>query len=126
MINKLNENYLNNIFNELLISKNYTPLKTNIKETKDSYIMELLVPGFTKEDIDINLKEEYLTITASKNENEEEYLLKEINNYSYRRSYYVGEVTLADIKAKLDNGILTLTINKIKEKEVINQKIEIN
>ena len=125
-LNKLNETYLDNIFKDLFISKNYATLKTNIKETKDNYIMELLVPGFTKEDIDINLKDEYLTITVSKEEKEEEYLLKEINNYSYKRSYYVGKVELTDIKAKLENGILTLTINKVKEKEPINHKIEIN
>ena len=112
-LNKLNETYLDNIFKDLFISKNYATLKTNIKETKDNYIMELLVPGFTKEDIDINLKDEYLTITVSKEEKEEEYLLKEINNYSYKRSYYVGKVELTDIKAKLENGILTLTINKV-------------
>ena len=125
-LNKLNENYIDNIFKDLFITKNYATLKTNIKETKDNYTMELLVPGFTKEDIDINLKDEYLTITVSKEENDEEYLLKEINNYSYKRSYYVGKVTLNDIKAKLENGILTLTINKVKEKEPINQKVEIN
>ena len=125
-INRLNENYLDNLFKDLFISKNYATLKTNIKETKDNYIMELLVPGFTREDIDINLKDEYLTITVSKDEKEEEYLLKEINNYSFKRSYYVGKVELTDIKAKLENGILTLTINKIKEKEPINQKIEID
>ena len=122
----LNETYLDNIFKDLFISKNYATLKTNIKETKDNYIMTLLIPGFTKEDIDINLKDEYLTITVSKEEKEEEYLLKEINNYSYKRSYYVGKVELTDIKAKLENGILTLTINKVKEKEPINHKVEIN
>lgn len=125
-LNKLNENYIDNIFKDLFITKNYATLKTNIKENKDNYTMELLVPGFTKEDIDINLKDEYLTITVSKEENDEEYLLKEINNYSYKRSYYVGKVTLNDIKAKLENGILTLTINKVKEKEPISQKVEIN
>ena len=88
--------------------------------------MELLVPGFNKEDINITLNDEYLTIEVNKKEEKEkEYLLKEINNYSYKRNYYVGKIELSDIKANLNNGILTLTILKDKEKEKEIQKVTI-
>ena len=60
-----------------------------------------------------------------KEEKEKEYLLKEINNYSYKRNYYVGKIELSDIKANLNNGILTLTIQKVKEKEKEIQKVTI-
>lgn len=127
LMTRLNNNYFDNLLNEFFYEeKEYKTLKTNIIENEDSYTLELLVPGFTKEDIDITLNDEYLTITANKEkENKKEYLLKEINNYSYKRSYYVGKIELSDIKANLKDGILSLTVLKIKEKVKEVQKVTI-
>lgn len=127
LITKLNNNYFDNLLQDFFKEDNeYKTLKTNIIENDDSYTMELLVPGFDKEDINITLENEYLTIEINKKEEKEkEYLLKEINNYSYKRSYYVGKIELNDIKAKLNNGILSLSILKIKEKEKEIKKVTI-
>jgi HSP20 family protein len=125
LITRLNNNYFDNLLKDFYYEeKEYKKLKTNIIENDDSYTMELLVPGFNKEDINITLNDEYLTIEVNKKE-EKEYLLKEINNYSYKRNYYVGKIELSDIKANLNNGILTLTIQKVKEKEKEIQKVTI-
>lgn len=127
LITRLNNNYFDNLLKDFYYEeKEYKKLKTNIIENNDSYTMELLVPGFNKEDINITLNDEYLTIEVNKKEEtEKEYLLKEINNYSYKRNYYVGKIELSDIKANLNNGILTLTIQKVKEKEKEIQKVTI-
>ena len=127
LITRLNNNYFDNLLKDFYYEdKEYKTLKTNIIENDDSYTMELLVPGFNKEDINITLNDEYLTIEVNKKEEKEkEYLLKEINNYSYKRNYYVGKIELSDIKANLNNGILTLTIQKVKEKEKEIQKVTI-
>ena len=94
LMTRLNNNYFDNLLNEFFYEdKEYKTLKTNITENEDSYTLELLVPGFTKEDIEITLNDEYLTISANKKEeNKKEYLLKEINTYYYKRFYYVGKI----------------------------------
>ena len=127
LMTRLNNNQFDNLLNEFFYEdKEYKTLKTNITENEDSYTLELLVPGFTKEDIEITLNDEYLTISANKKEeNKKEYLLKEINTYSYKRFYYVGKIELSDIKANLKDGILTLNVLKIKEKAKEIQKVTI-
>ena len=115
---------LNPFFDQLLFgNKNFDSklMRTNIKETKDNYQISIELPEVQKENIKVALKDGTLTVSASINKEEEEesrYLLRERFEGTYSRSYYVGEeVKLSDISAKLNNGILTLTINKIKEEE---------
>lgn len=80
------------------------------------------LPGFTKEDVKAELKEGYLTITASTNSSDEEkdkkgrYIRRERYSGTCSRQFYVGEkVTEEDIKAKFENGTLKLTIPKKEE-----------
>lgn len=90
-------------------------MDTDIIDKKDHYLMKVNMPNVKKEDLNISLKNGYLTIHVEvKNDNkEEEYLLRERNYESYERSYYVGEdIKYEDIKAKLENGLLELTIQK--------------
>ena len=92
-------------------------LKTNIKETETSYELAVETPGYTKDQIRVSLENGYLTVSCQKSQKEEEdkhsrYLRKEISE-SCQRSYYVGnDVTQEQIKAKYDNGILSLTVPK--------------
>lgn len=96
-------------------------LKSNIRETEKEYQIDVAVPGFKKEQINISLENGYLNIVCSKNEQEESgekdtvsYRRKEISEYS-SRSFHVGDdITQNDIKAKYENGILTLTIPKVQ------------
>ena len=95
-------------------------LRTDIKETENSYEMDLELPGYKKEEIKVSLENGYLTVSASKHEQESEkkYLRREIRE-STSRSYYVGsEITREQIKAKYDNGILTLTVPKEQPKKL--------
>jgi HSP20 family molecular chaperone IbpA len=99
-------------------------MKTDIKEFDSYYELRINVPGIKKEDIKLSLKNGYLhvNIEFKKDEsNDGKYLVKERFQGKATRSFYIGDkFTIDDIKAKLLDGILTLTINKIdetKEKE---------
>ncbi|MBR5388199.1 MAG: Hsp20 family protein [Clostridia bacterium] len=103
-------------------------MKTDIKETDKGYEMKVELPGFDKKDIRLTLKNGYLTVQADRNEKEEDkhnYLRRE-SSYSCSRSYYVGDaVKEEDVKAKYENGILSLAIPKKDEKEITGGRIEI-
>lgn len=94
-------------------------MRTDIKEQKDGYELEIDLPGYKKEDIAAELKDGYLTITASSKKEAEEkdekgtYIRRERYSGSCSRSFYVGEdITQEDIKAKFENGILKIGVPK--------------
>ena len=97
-------------------------MKTDIKENKDNYQLFIELPEVKKEDTKITLENGYLKVTASLNkeeENDEDYIVRERSYGEFSRSYYVGDtVKLEDIAAKLDSGVLTISIKKRDEKEI--------
>lgn len=104
-----------------------TCLKTNIREKEDSYELDIEVPGYTKDQIKISLENGYLSVVCSKQEQENngKYRRKEICE-SCARNYYVGEDISKDaIKAKCENGILTLSVPKSQPKQVETSYIAI-
>ena len=109
-------------------------MKTDVKEKDGNYILEIDLPGYTKENIDLNLNEEYLTVSAemsteTDDSNEKEkYLHKERFYGKCSRSFYVGEnITEEDINASFKNGILSITFPKEEEKiEQPKKHIEIS
>lgn len=106
-------------------------MRTDIKETENEYVFQIEVPGFAKENIKMNLENGYLNVEASsiKNTNEEgKYLRKERHFGTISRSFYIGEdVSEEDVKASLDNGILSISINKnVEKKEKEKKYININ
>lgn len=104
-------------------------MKTDVRETKDGYDVFVDLPGFKKEDVTLNLENGYLTITAEKGLEKDEdekgsYVRKERWSGSCSRSFYLGDgVRAEDIKAKMEDGILTLTfpkeVKKLPEKNTI-------
>lgn len=98
-------------------------MKTDIHEKDGSYMIEMELPGYAKEDIKADLKDGYLTITANRDETKEEKdakgncLHKERYTGSCNRSFYVGDkVTQDDIKASFRDGVLLLQIPKEVQK----------
>ena len=121
-----NENYgiLDPLFDELFFgNKNkHEVMKTDIKDEGDHYLMKIDLPEVKKENIKLSLEDGYLIVSAKFDYNNED---KEKNNYIRRerhygncsRSYYLGEdVTEEDIKAKLQDGVLTLNVKKVDPK----------
>lgn len=104
-------------------------LRTNIKESDGEYSLDIEMPGYSKDQIKVSLDDGYLTVSAKKEQKEEDgkkrYLRKEITE-SCQRSYYVGDsVTQEQIKAKYDNGILSLTVPKSQPKQIQSHFIDI-
>lgn len=98
-------------------------MKTDVKETENGYEVAVDLPGFKKDEISLELKDGYLTITASKglDKDEEDKKGRMIRQERYAgamsRSFYVGDgITEEDVKAKFENGVLMLNIPKKEEK----------
>ena len=108
-------------------------MKTDIKEKKDSYVIEMDLPGYEKENINLELKDGYLNVSAKvekeeKNDENERFVHKERFYGHCARSFYVGEqITEEDIKAEFKNGTLMVTVPKKEEKKELPEakRIEI-
>ena len=93
-------------------------MKTDVKELDNGFDLDIELPGYKKEDLQLELKEGYLTVTASKKvENNDEkkghYIRRERYVGTSARSFYVGEeVTQEDIKAKFEDGVLNIFVPK--------------
>ena len=104
-------------------------MRTDVKDTDQGYEVTMNLPGVKKEDVKAELKDGYLTIIASSNNSKDEkddngkYIRRERYTGSCSRSFYVGDqVTEADIKAKFENGTLTMMIPKKEEKPAVEDK----
>ena len=104
-------------------------MKTDIREMDDSYEVVIDLPGFKKDEIEVQLENGYLTISAAKGLDKDEtdkqgkYLRQERYAGSMSRSFYVGEdITEEDIHGKFENGILKLDIPKVEAKKVEQKK----
>lgn len=91
-------------------------LKTDIIENDKEYILKVDLPGVDKKNVSLDFNNQYLTLAVHQEKEAEEenqkYIRKERSNFSYSRSYYLDKADEEKIKAKLDNGILTITIGK--------------
>ena len=115
---------LDDMFGDVFFNEGESKLmKTDIKEKKDEYIIDIDLPGYEKEGIKLNIQDGYLTVhaTVNKEEKDEEkgkFVRKERYSGECSRSFYVGEnVTENEIKAKFKNGTLTIEIPKKEEKK---------
>ena len=104
-------------------------MKTDIKETDDSYELKIEMPGYRKEDVKAQLKDGYLTISAetdnsSEEKNEEgKYIRRERYTGAVSRSFFVGkDLTDEDIKARFENGILHIALPKEAPKKIEENK----
>ena len=94
-------------------------MKTDIREMDDAYVVDIDLPGFKKDEVKLELKDGYLTISAEKSlekgkENKQGKMLRQ-ERYSgvMQRSFYVGEhLTEEDVKASYENGVLHIKFPK--------------
>ena len=94
-------------------------MRTDLKDHDDHYTLEVDLPGFKKDQIDLQRQNGYLTITASKGLEEDgkdkkgKIVHQERFESSVTRSFYIGEnVTEEDVQAKFEDGVLTLDFPK--------------
>ena len=100
-------------------------MKTDVRETEDSYELDVDLPGFKKDEVTVDLQDGYLTISAAKgldkdaSDKKGKFLRQERYAGSMSRSFYVGDdVESADISAKFEDGILKISVPKAAPKEL--------
>ena len=126
--------FFDDFFDDKIFTKQERNLmKTDIREKKDKYLIDIDLPGYEKENINLSLNNGYLEIQAEvsneKREDEEEkYVHRERFYSTCKRSFYVGEdISEEDINAEFKNGILKITIPKKEEQKKLKEtkRIEI-
>ena len=102
-------------------------MKTDVHEHEDGFEIDIDLPGFKKDEINLSLENGYLSVHASKAFDQEQkkkgkLIRQERYSGSMQRSFYVGEhITEEDIKAKFEDGVLKLSVPK-KEAQKIPEK----
>ena len=103
----------------------------NIKENEKAYEVEMAAPGMKKENFNIAVENGILTISANvqdeKEEKEKDYTRREFSYNSFSRSFTLPQnIDENSIKAKYDNGVLYLTINKLQEEKAHKKTIPLS
>lgn len=126
---KRNEfNLFEDIFDDPFFEKRDSKLmRADIKEKGENYVIDVDLPGYEKENIEIELENGYLKVTAKVNKDiddeNEKYIHKERFYGECSRSFYVGDnIKEEDIKAGFKNGILSLTVPKNEQKKIEEKK----
>ena len=139
LVTRRNQDFMPTLFNELMNwnDTTYSTPRMNIMETKDNYKLELCIPGLTKEDVKLNIDAEGNLVVemvkenkSEKKENKEEmrYLRHEFSVEHFRQTVMLPEdIHKEQISAKVENGILDITIPKVtvEEKKQAIQTIEV-
>lgn len=120
--------YLDDFFDDFFPEKTVNSMRCDIYEKDNNYHVVMDIPGFDKEDVNIECDNDYLTISASKSASKDEekkhYIRRERSYGEYKRKFYVGDMDTDNIKAEFKNGTLNLVIPK-KVPTSTKKKIEI-
>ena len=93
-------------------------MRTDVRETEQAYELDVDLPGFRKDELQVELKNGYLTIRASKRSDQDEtdktgrYIRRERCAGACSRSFYVGDVEQKDVSARYEDGILKISVPK--------------
>ncbi len=124
---RTNENLVNDLFDSFLYNDYHashckSEVAANILETNNGFNLELLVPGFSKEDLHLNFHKNTLTVKVAKNEESKEnstelkYVRKDFEPVAFEKQFQVPETVNAEkIEAKFENGILKIVLPKKEE-----------
>ena len=116
---------------EFFPKKERNLMRTDIREKKDKYIVDIDLPGFDKDNINMSLENGYLNIHAKvekkeNNKDEEKFVHRERFFGECSRSYYVGDdIKENDIHAEFKNGILKVEIPKKEEQKKLDSPKQI-
>ena len=126
------EDLFDEIFKPVNFEKRAMSMHTDVKENENQYELDIDMPGFKKNEIDISIENGYLNVSAKKEQTEEQeekgknYTRRERAFFANRR-YFVGDkVKEDDISAKYENGVLSLIVPKEKPKELTAHKVKID
>lgn len=94
----------------------------DIREEDDSYVVDLSVPGFEPDELDVHMEDGYLVVSGQHEEAKTEYVSREIYRSSFRRSFRIRDIPDDGLEADLRNGILSIRVPKMKPER---KKIEV-
>ncbi len=127
-IGSMVEDFFNDSFVPTFLAP-VSPMRADVKETENEYIVDVEIPGVNKEDIKLELRDDVLSICVEKDEELKEerkdYIRRERRYGSCSRSFYVPDIKHEDVKAKYNNGVLTVTLPKVEEIKDKKRKIDI-
>ncbi len=125
------DNFFGDFFDDSFLSPmNMSKFNSDVRETENEYLISAELPGVDKKDIKLDYKNNYLVISAKRNEEHDDkkdnYIRKERSYGEFSRSFYFDNVSEDKINAKFENGVLKITLPKVeKDKEkVTNIKID--
>jgi len=123
------ENFLNDKFSPSFY-KNSSQMKVDIKENEKEFVIEAELPGIKKEEVDIQVDDDRLTISVQKNEQTDEekdnYIRKERSYTAMVRSFAISNVEVENVNAKFENGLLFITLPKKQQEAVKGKQIQIS
>jgi HSP20 family protein len=126
------ENLLDSFFNDdffLPSAYNAGSFRVDLKEDENSYLLDADMPGMNKENININLQNNYLTISAKREdvieENKNNYVRRERSYGEFKRSFYFDNIDEENIKASFKDGVLHLELPKKDLAKNETKKIDI-
>lgn len=130
------EQFFNQVFDQFFGEDFFAPFNAqgnsfhvDLEEKNDSYVIKADLPGIKKEDINISFANDYLTISAKRNEDteitENNYLRRERRYGEFNRSFYIRNVRDENIDAEFNDGVLTVSLPKRENTSVGNKTIPI-
>ncbi len=118
-LSKFARNFLGDDFEAIFENRDNisSSFQVDLRETDKKYVLEADLPGINKEDISLRYENNYLTISASRNEmqeikSEKDYVRRERRFGQFRRNFYIDNIQEDQIDAKFDHGVLTVTLLK--------------
>jgi HSP20 family protein len=124
------ENFVNDKYFPILY-KNSAQMKVDVKENENEFILEAELPGIKKEEVNLQIDNDRLTISVQKNEQTEEekekdnYIRRERSYSAMTRSFAIANVETDNVNAKFENGLLFITLPKKQQKAIQGKQIEI-
>jgi len=130
MLARINRSYVPAYWDDFFNDKFFNQLKStdskgnrpavNVSEDEKGYTIQVAVPGIAKDDFNLEIESDVLTISTEQKENKDEqkqnFLRREFNYQSFKRSFQLPEtIDQEQIKANCDAGILTLSLPKMEE-----------
>lgn len=131
LVNELYKSFLKNDYHENHVANCSKQPASNVFETEKDFKLEILLPGFSKEDLQMNYHKNLLTVKVNKEEKEEntkeeyKYSHREFGTFNFEKQYKVpNSVNIEAIDAKFENGILNIVLPK-KEEALEKAPVEI-
>jgi HSP20 family protein len=129
-LDELEKSFLPDLFSDDWVTKRWASFKTDITDRGKEYLIEAELPGFSKEEITVELNDNKLTIAAQKDgateEKNDNYLRKERFSGRVMRTFVVEDVNNEEIKAEFKDGILRLTLPKNEPEQPKSRRIDVN